>query len=113
MVVEGYNGGRLVVAGDGTVTAIFYDGLMGGKPCRVTLGPVLADLAMLKPGEYLARNIPLINAIYAEEAPPQLHLEEPETVVYICSHYTGPTNQLVVGQRALRVALESLGAATA
>lgn len=104
VVVDGYLGGKLFVDGQGQVTAFFCERFVTGCPCDVALGPILGDLLSLEADEHLDRRIEGIEDIYAREAPPSLHLEQPEVVLYVLSSYRHSTNMLIVSQEKLRTA---------
>ena len=109
--VEGYLGGKLFIADDGSMTAFFVERFMTGCPCEVPLGKIVDDLLVLEPGDNLDIPIDGIDLIYACHAPKQLALDHDEVVLYFLSTCNKPTNLLIVSQEGLRQAVYPVGMA--
>jgi hypothetical protein len=106
VVVQGYQGGKLIVNDCAHVIAFFSQRYETGGPCQVTLGPVLDELLAMKSGEHLQQKIEGIDDICVCEASERLQPNFPEPTLYILSSCWHTIDMIVVSQDKLRQAAE-------
>jgi hypothetical protein len=104
VVVEGYQGGKLMVNERGHLIAFFSRRYEMGGSCEVLLGPVLDQVLELGPGEHLQQKIEGIEDICVCEPAGPLQHDYPEVAVYILSSYWHTIDMIVVSQERLRQA---------
>ncbi len=104
VVVEGYQGGKVLVNECAHLFAFFSQRYETGAPCQVMLGPVLDVLLTLKPGEHLQEAIEGIDDISVREVPAAVQGDPPEVALVIRSSYWHSIDMIVVSQERLRQA---------
>jgi hypothetical protein len=92
VIVEGYQGGKLMVDEQANVIAYFSRRFALGSSCEVMLGPVLDELLALRPTEHLQRNIEGIDDISMDDN------------LQVASTYWHTADKIVVSQEKLRQA---------
>lgn len=104
VVVDGYQGGKLMVNERGYVTAFFSRRYEVGGSCQVLLGPVVDDLLALNPGEHLQQNIDGIDDIFVQLLSDNEQPDSARAVLCILSSYWHATDRIEVSQARLREA---------
>ena len=101
VVVEGWQGGKIMVNERAHVIAYFSGRYQTGGSCQVMLGPVLDEILALKPGEHLQRKIEGIDDICVCEAHDPMQAEYPKSALYIVSSSFHTIDMIVVSQDKL------------
>lgn len=104
VVVDGYQGGKLMVNERGYVTAFFSRRYEIGGSCQVLLGPVVDDLLALNPGEHLQQKIDGIDDIFVQLLSDNEQPDSARAVLCILSSYWHATDRIEVSQARLREA---------
>ena len=104
VVVDGFQGGKLMVSESGDVSAFFSRRYEMGGSCEVLLGPVVNELLALKSGEHLQQKIEGIEDICVCAPSEPMQRDYPEAALYILSAYWHTIDMIVVSQEKLRQA---------